>query len=75
MLFKSTPNARPDPYARMPRGAEVLPHLGVSIFFRGGGKISIIGVARTPVAIFNYAFFVQELLVESHINSENFTEI
>ena len=37
--------------------------------------MSIIGVVRAPVAIINFAFFVQGLLVESYINAEIFTEI
>ena len=41
----------------------------------GGGGISIVGVVRAPVAITNFACFVCELLVESYINSENFTGI
>ena len=40
---------------------------------RGGGEISIIGVVRAPVATINSAFFVQELLVQSYMNSEIFT--
>ena len=39
-----------------------------------GREISIIGVERAPVAIINFAFFVRDFLVESYINSENFTE-
>ena len=43
------------------------------VFVRG--EISIIGVARAPVAIINFAFFMRELLIESYINSEIFTGI
>ena len=43
------------------------------VFVRG--EISIIGVARTPVAIINFAFFVRGLLIESYINSEIFTRL
>ena len=45
--------------------------LGVSEWgFLRGGEVSIIGVAHAPVAIINFAFFVQDLLIESYKNSE-----